>query len=1013
MTFNENTFEQALVTLCESELGYKHLYGPDLERDYKEVLLNSQMRDSLVSLNPEVPKEAIDAAIFQIKYNLQGNLVQKNEQFHAYLQNGIEVEVQVSGESKNFCISLLDYNNIEKNTFHVINQYTIHEFENKRPDIILFVNGFPLVVMELKSCSRSQTNVSDAYLQMRKYMQVIPSLFTYNAFCIISDMLTTKAGTLTAEESRFMSWKTIDGTAYLDNPGFDVLVKGMLEHNHILHIIKNFILFQKESKGNIKILAAYHQYHAVQKALQSTVGAIGKSRKGGVFWHTQGSGKSLSMLFLSHLLRRVLSNPTIVIITDRNDLDGQLFQQFSKCSDFLRVTPVQAQSTEDLTTKLSNAYFGGIYFTTMQKFEESDEPLSIRDDIIVLADEAHRSQYGLGERFDRKANRMIKGTARLIRDALPNATFVGFTGTPIDAKDRNTIEVFGDTIDVYDMTQSVLDEATRPVYYENRVMQLNLDADILIQIDEIFKEAQEDADPLESEAVEQEQRRNATMESILKAPSTIETLARDIISHYEQRRDLLTGKAMIVAYSRPIAISLYRKMLEIRPQWKGLVECVMTSTNQDPEDWYDIIGTTAHKKDLEKKFKDDDDPMKIAIVVDMWLTGFNIPSLATMYIFKPMSGHTLMQAIARVNRVFQDKEGGLVVDYVGIASALKEAMKKYSNRDRDHYGDPDIAKTAYLKFKDILDTCQDFFKGFDLLPFFSDDSLKQANTITGGLNFILGKGDAIKTKYLEASYILRQSSSLCRSLQMKDERYLATFFETIRISIIKISSSGKTRTKLFELSEQVSELLKQGVKSDGVINLFNGMTTEFSLMDPAFMKEVAALKEKNIASELLRKLLQDKIRMYKRTNLVQSMQFSEKMEEILNRWRNALISNAEVIEELIKLAHQIQEAEKEGDVLGLTYEEKAFYDALTKPQAVKDFYANEELVQLTKDLANKLRRNRSIDWNLKEAARADMRRMVKRLLKKYKYPPEGAEEALKTVLAQCELWADNTDEYEE
>lgn len=1011
--FTEDTFENALIQLCETELGYEHIYGPDIDRDYSEVLLEKQLFGCLQAINPDVPETALNDAIFEFKHNLKGDLVQRNEQFMNYLRNGVDVSAKENDEIKNYSVQLIDYADADKNQFCVVNQFAIHELENKRPDVVVFVNGFPLVVMELKTCTSSQTDTSAAYLQLKKYMKVIPTLFNYNAFCIISDLITTKAGTITSPESRFMAWKTIDGDKYLDTPDFSVLIKGMLEKRRFLDIIKNFIAFQKEEKGDIKILAAYHQYHAVHKALLTTMAAVGKSRKGGVFWHTQGSGKSLSMVFLAHLLRESMSTPTIVVITDRNDLDGQLFGQFAKCSEFLRTTPMQAKSIEDLTTKLSSAFYGNIYFTTMQKFEETGQAFSTRDDIIVLADEAHRSQYGLGERFDQKHKRIVKGAARLIREALPNATFVGFTGTPIDKKDKSTIEVFGDTIDVYDMTQSVMDGATRPVYYENRVMKLNLDPEILKKIDAVFEAAHKEAEEDNyEEAVDQEQKRNATLEGILKQPSTIDTLAKDIITHYESRQDILTGKAMIVAFSRPIAIALYRRMLELRPLWKEKVKCVMTSGNQDPEDWHDIIGTDKDKKELEKKFKDNDDPMKIAIVVDMWLTGFDVPSLATMYVFKPMSGHNLMQAIARVNRVFQDKEGGLVVDYVGIAGALKEAMKEYTNRDRNQYGDMDIAATAYVKFRDSLETCKDFFNGFDISPFFSSDSYKQAQTITHGLDFILGNDEDTRKLYLDAAYILRQASSLCRTMQLHDERYYATYFETIRVSLIRLQSQGRTKKKLQELSDQVSALLQQGVHSDGIVNLFDGIKTEFSLMDPAFMKEVEAMKEKNLASELLRKLLQDKIHQYKRTNVVKSQQFSEKMEEILNRWRNALISNAEVIEELLKLAKLIKEDEDNSSGLGLTNEEKAFYDALTRPQAVKDFYENDQLVSLTKELTDALRKNRTIDWNMKEAARAEMRSMVRRLLKKYKYPPEGAEEAMKTVLEQCELWTDNNEEYD-
>ena len=1005
--FNEAVFENALVQYLVDELDYTHVFGPNVDRDYKDVLYEDDLYSSLERINPSVSREAIDTAIFTIKNRLAGNLIQRNETFFGYLQNGITVSIMEDGKPSYPIVKLIDYDNIEKNSFVVANQWTIIEREQKRPDVIIFVNGIPLVVMELKSCTREQTSYSDAYLQLENYKRVIPSLFNYNAFCIISDMIITKAGTITADENRYSQWKTIDGTQINDNPDFTVLMKGMLEKNRFLDIIRNFILFQKEEKGDIKILAAYHQYHAVRKALTSTLNAIGKSRKGGVFWHTQGSGKSLSMVFLTHLLRQALPNPTIVVITDRNDLDDQLYLQFAKCSDFLRTDPKQANSTKDLTETLSSTYYGGIYFTTMQKFEEAEEPFSTRDDIIVLTDEAHRSQYGLEEWFDTKTMKMRKGSARVIRDALPNATYVGFTGTPISEKDRDTEAVFGKCIDIYDMTQSVIDGATRPVYYESRVMNLSLNKDILNDIDNLLKDYVAEEEPEYKVNAEKTKKENATMEALLSAPETIHTLANDIITHYEAREDILTGKAMIVAYSRPIAVLLYQEMMKLRPEWKEKVKVVMTHANNDPPEWYEILGTEYTKKEIAKKFKDNDDPMKIAIVVDMWLTGFDIPSLATMYVFKPMAGHNLMQAIARVNRVFRDKEGGLVVDYIGIATALKEAMKQYTKRDQKNYGDTDIAKTALITFRDKLEVCLSLFHGFDISPFITGSDYDRAMTVTNGLNFILGK-EKEKKNFLDAAYQLRQASSLCRSLLDKTERYYASFFETIRVAVHKLEDpTVKTGKSLKELSHQIKKLLNQSVTSNGVINVFENIDTEFSIFDDKFLKEVSELKEKNIASERLRRLLQDKVHDYKRTNLVQAKVFSEKMEDIMNRWRNMQITNAEVIEELLKIAEEIKAEATKANELGLTEEEMAFYDALSKPQAVKDFYQNDQLVAMTKELTEKLRKSRTIDWNKKEQSRAEMRVMIKHLLRKYDYPPKEATEALKTVLEQCELWTDN------
>lgn len=1005
--FNEQSFENALVSICENDLGYEHVCGYDVVRDYKNCFFEDKLKESLLSINSEVPEEGIDEAIFEIKNRLTGSLIQKNVKFTEYIQNGVSVRFLHKGEIKSDIVYLVDYKNVDNNSFVVANQWTIQELDIKRPDVIIFLNGIPVVLMELKSFMNDNASVNDAYMQIRNYMKSIPSVFAYNAFCIISDMITTKAGTITADDTRFMAWKTITGSEYIDQPGFGTLIKGMLEKNRFLDILKNFILIQKEEKGDIKILSAYHQYHAVKKALETTMNALGKSKKGGVFWHTQGSGKSLSMLFLAHLLRNRLSNPTIIVITDRNDLDDQLYSQFSKCSDFLRTSPIKAKDGASLTKLLEKTTYGGIFFTTMQKFEENDHALSLRDDIIVMADEAHRSQYGLGEKLDLDTGKMKRGYARLIRDTLPNATFIGFTGTPISAKDHDTTEVFGEVIDTYDMTQAVLDGATRPVYYESRVMNLKLDPTVLKGIDDLVLSSSESLEDVDPNLVAT-QKKIATMESLLNAPTTIQTLCEDIVNHYEGRQDFLTGKAMIVAYSRSVAISIYKKILELRPDWNEKVKVVMTTSNKDPEEWSDIIGHGNYKEELAKKFKDNNDPMKIAIVVDMWLTGFDVPSLATMYIFKPMAGHNLMQAIARVNRVFQDKEGGLIVDYIGIASALKEAMRQYTKRDNENYGDMDIAKTALVKFRDMLEVCMNLMHGCNHNLFLTGTDADRANCITEGLNFILGKDEETRKNYCDAAYKLRQAKSLCSSLIEKDERYHAVYFEAIRMALKKFMTPGGNSGKILkELSRTIFDLLNQSVKSTGVISLFGDDSMDFSILDEKFLKEVYAMKQKNLASELLKKLLSDKIRDYKRTNVVKAKAFSEKMEEILNKWRNMQITNAEVMEQLLLLAGEIKKDILAGNELGLTEEEKAFYDALTKPQAIKDFYTNDQLVNLTKELTDALRKNWAIDMNKKEAARAQMRRLVKRLLKKYEYPPKDVDNAMTTILEQCELWSES------
>ena len=782
--------------------------------------------------------------------------------------------------------AIVDYKNPENNSFVVANQWTFIENSNKRPDVLLFLNGLPVVLIELKSPSREETDASEGYLQIRNYMQEIPSMFIYNCICVISDHLTSKAGTITSGEDRFMEWKTKDGsyenTQYAQ---FDTFFEGMFEKERLLDIIKNFICFSNEGLKKFKILAGYHQYFAVRKAIESTKNATVTDGKGGVFWHTQGSGKSLSMVFYAHLLQEALDSPTIVVIIDRNDLDDQLYGQFAKCKDFLRQEPVHAtcrkltetSGKNDIGLKdwLDGRQANGIIFTTMQKFEESSEPLSERRNIIVMADEAHRSQYGLKEKVDAKTGEIKVGTARIIRDSLPNATYIGFTGTPIAAKDRNTREVFGDYIDIYDMTQAVEDGATRPVYYESRVIKLKFDEATLHLIDQEYDIMANNADP---EVVEKSKKELGQMEAVLGNDATIDSLVNDILDHYENyRAELLTGKAMVVAYSRAIAMKIYNRILELRPSWKEKVKVVMTESNKDPEEWRAVIGNKRRRDELAKEFKDNNSEMKIAIVVDMWLTGFDVPSLATMYVYKPMQGYNLMQAIARVNRVFQDKEGGLIVDYVGIASALKQAMNDYTARDKKNYGDTDIAKVAYPKFLEKLSVCRDLFHGYDYSKFTNGTDLERSKAIIGAVNFIVGTDkEREREDFIKEALLLRQALSLCSSLVERDLRVEAAFFESVRVLVMRLMNQGEgKKISLPEMNARINELLKSSIKSDGVINLFSDVKEEFSLFDPKFLEEISKMKEKNLAVELLKKLIAEQIQIYRRTNVVKSEKFSE------------------------------------------------------------------------------------------------------------------------------------------
>lgn len=1027
--YTEADYESSVIELFQN-MGYQHIYAPDLERDFRSPLYEDELDDAIHRLNPTLPEEAISDALYKLKNFENAELVQKNELFMEYLQYGIEVRYFVENEERSGLVYLVDYKNPDRNSFIIANQWSFVENSTKRPDILLFLNGLPIVLMELKSPSREETDASEAYTQIRNYMHEIPSMFIYNCICVMSDQLTSKAGTITSGEDRFMEWKTKDGDyENTQHAQFDTFFEGIFQKERLLDIIKNFICFSNEGTKQAKILAGYHQYFAVKKAIESTKKATQTDGKGGVFWHTQGSGKSLSMVFYAHLLQDALDSPTIVVITDRNDLDDQLYGQFAKCRRFLRQDAVQADkrklSDQDrernahlrkgekpiigLMDWLNGRKANGIIFTTMQKFEEAFDCLSERRNIIVMADEAHRSQYGLKEKVDIKTGEIKIGTARVIRNTLPNATYIGFTGTPISMKDRNTREVFGDYIDIYDMTQAVEDGATRPVYYESRVIKLKLDEATLRRIDQEYDLMANNADQA---VIERSKKELGQMEAILGNEKTINSLVDDILNHYENyRQNLLTGKAMIVAYSRPIAMKIYERILSLRPSWTEKVAIVMTGSNKDPEEWSKIIGNKHHKDELAAEFKDDESQLKIAIVVDMWLTGFDVPSLATMYVYKPMQGYNLMQAIARVNRVFNDKEGGLIVDYVGIAAALKQAMNDYTARDKKNYGDTDITKIAYPKFLEKLSVCRDIFYGYDYSKFIDGTNLERSKAISGGVNFIVAvdKIDERDT-FLKESMMLKQALSLCSSLAEKELRIEAAFFESVRVLVTRLMNKGVgKKISLPEMNARINELLKSSVQSDGVINLFSDVDKEFSLFDPKFLEEISKMKEKNLAVELLKKLIAEQVHIYRHTNVVKSQKFSEIIQRVMNAYLNGMLTNEQVIEELLNMAKQMKAAHQEGNKMGLTSEELAFYDALTKPDAIKDFYKNEELIALTKELVDTLRKNKQIDWQKRESARAKMRIMIRRLLKRHRYPPEGEEDAVQIVMTQCELWTDSND----
>ena len=1015
--FTEDSYEQALIALFK-EMGYQYECGYDVERDYREPYDAEGLRKGLRRMNPMLREDVLEDAYRLITNVNEGTLEQRNEQLMDYLQSGVEVKYSENGSPKTALVKLIDFSEPKRNDFKIVNQWTVIERDKIRCDMVVFVNGLPLVVIELKSPSRDETDEADAYTQIKQYQQKCPGLFVYNAFSVTSDMLTTKAGTITAKANRYMEWKSVDGKEETNEiADYETFFRGIFEKERLIDILHNFECFDHKDGRLAKIMAAYHQYFAVNKAMAHTATAIGGDGKIGVFWHTQGSGKSLSMVFYVHRLIQEYPECTIVVVTDRNDLDQQLYEQFAGCQKFLRQEPqrvgfdlnekgklTKTGGREDLVRKLKDLKTGGIIFTTIQKFEEGTGLLSDRSNIIVITDEAHRSQYG-EEHWDAKAEKMKKGYAQLMREALPHASFIGFTGTPISERDRDTKEVFGDYIDVYDMTQAVADGATRPVYYESRVINLNLNEEALKKLDDEF-------DQLASEGATEEQinkarQDNSGLREILCHPDTIASLCADIVKHYEENRQHeLTGKAMIVAYNKDAAVKIYRKLLELRPEWTEKVHVVASAANTDNPDWADVIQPKKNKEYAALFKAEDDSPMKIAIVVDMWLTGFDVPSLATMYVYKPMKGHNLMQAIARVNRVFPEKEGGLIVDYVGIAQALKQAMQDYTNRDRKQFGDPDINKTAKVKFQEKLEICRDLLHGFDYEGFYEGSDPERAKLIKGGVNFLLAPDKADRLKdYIKESQLLHNALTLCRSLIPQREKQEVAFMDAVRVLLTRFSQQGTTITK-HEINERIARLIEQSIQSTGVINLFEGQR-EFSLFDEGFLAELKKMKEKNLAVQLLEKLLKERVRKYERTNVVQSQKFSDMLNMALSNYLKGMLTNEEVIEELLKMAAEIKKTEEEGNELGLSVEEKAFYDALSSPAGIREAYTDEQFVMLTKELTEQLRKNRTIDWNKKESARAKMRVLVKRLLKKYKYPPEGQEQALQVVMEQCNKWADD------
>lgn len=1004
--FKESNVEEAIIEQLQ-ELGYEYLYGPDIERDYKEPILKDVFYDSLYKINKDITEDIADEVYRKVRNFRNVDLVEANYEFYHMLYAGVEVPIE---GDRTFVAKLIDRKNIENNLFQVINQYTVIEYKEKRPDVVVFINGIPLIVFELKNAIKEDTTIENAYNQIKNYQEDIRNLFYYNAFSVISDGINARIGTITADFNRFMTWKSKDGEKPEENINqIDVLLNGVFKKNRLIDIISNFILFQNKEEGRIKILAGYHQYFAVEKSIKSTLKAIEEhSGKAGVVWHTQGSGKSFAMVFYTGKMLKIhdLNNPTIVVLTDRNDLDNQLYNTFANTNrEILPQEATQALNRKNLN-ELLNVNAGGIIFTTIQKFEEGEDVISERDNIIFIVDEAHRSQYSLEKKLNRKTGEFQIGYAKKMRDSLPNATFIAFTGTPIEYADKNTRILFGDYIDIYDMTQAVLDNATVPIYYENRVAKLKLDEEVLKEIDDEYNYIVEN-DEADADTVNKSKEELAKLETVIGSQDRLDILSKDIIEHYEQRADILNGKAIIVCMTRKIAINLYKEILNKRPDWNNKIKVVLTDNNNDPTEWHEIVGNKKYRDDLAIEFKNEDSELKIVIVVDMWLTGFDVPDLATMYIDKPMRGHNLMQAIARVNRVYKDKEAGLIVDYIGIGADLRNALNEYTNRDRDKV--PDIT-AAYVIVKEKLEIMRDFFYGFNYEPFFSSSNQLRLKTLADGINYVLEKDEEERKDFITEATVLSQAETLARTILDDQTKLEIEFFKGVKVGINKITGTGHLTTT--EVNQKILGVLEQAIQEDGIIDIFKAAeksNPEISILSEEYLEGIKKSKNKNIAAALLKRLIDGNIKVFKRTNLVKSELFSQKMAEIMKKYNNRLITSAEVIEELLNLSKELVEAKNEGKEKGLTDDEYAFYDALVKDPNVLKEMKDEVLIQLAHELTETVRKNRTVDWDKKESARAFMRREIKRLLRKYHYPPTKADEAVQTVVMQAELMGENYD----
>jgi type I restriction enzyme R subunit len=1031
---HEDQIEKLTIQLLTEQV-YQHLSPDDwsLERpDLTEVILQERLAMAIAKLNPQVPAIAQEQALKMVLNLPSQNLEENNEIFHKYLTEGVEVEYLKDDHILGDKVYLVDFQNIQNNDFLLCDQYTVHHKNtNRRPDLVLLVNGLPLVVIELKNATDENATLRNAFQQLQNYKTAIPQLFYYNALMIISDGLEARVGTFTAPWSRFLAWKSMDGEkeAKKTTPELETMVAGMLKHSVLLDLIKQFVVFERVKGADmetglfavtlIKKVAAYHQYYAVNKALESTKQATGENgdRKIGVVWHTQGSGKSLSMVFYTGKLVLALNNPTVVVLTDRRDLDDQLFQTFSSAQSLLRQEPVQAESRAHLKQLLKRSG-GGIIFTTIQKFStengvEAFDLLSDRKNIVVIADEAHRSQYGFAGHIVSTENGVQTryGNAKYLRDALPNASFIGFTGTPIEKEDRSTPAVFGNYIDVYDIQRAVEDGSTVRIFYESRLAKIHLKEEVKELLDEEMENIMESE---ESTATEKAKAKFAQLEAVVGHQSRLAVVAKDIVDHFEARQEVFVGKAMIVTMSRRIAVALYEEIIKIKPEWhsddkmKGAIKVVMTSSSSDPSSWQKHHTNKQDRKDLAKRMKDVDDELKLVIVRDMWLTGFDAPCLHTMYLDKLMTGHNLMQAIARVNRVFKDKPGGLIVDYIGIASDLKNALAIYTESGGEGQPTLDIHE-AIASMLEKFEIVQDLFHGFDYKKYFTLDTRAKLTHLLEAEEHILSVENG-KDRFVEQLNLLNKLFvmvlPLLEAMNIKED---VAFFQAVKARLVKFEASASGRSSE-EIDTAIRQLVDQAVVVDGVIDIFDAAgisKPDISILSEDFLTEVKNMKHRNLALELLKKILNDEIKGRSKKNLLKGRKFSEMLAGTIKRYHNNLLTTAQVLDELIKLAKDIKESDKQMTDLGLSESEMAFYDALSDNDSANDVLGDQQLVDLARVLVEKIKNSTKVDWTIKDSVQAKLRVEVRRLLRKYGFPPDKAKLATETVLSQAKLFADD------